>query len=81
MKPKEIILQPKISYIAIGYTKPIVTDDPINKIVTAKINMITADKQQFDYPLVTIWSGDDYDNAGQWTDSDIDKRLIEIIES
>ena len=81
MTPKEIILQPKISYIAIDYTNPIITDDPINKIVTAKINMITADKQQFDYPLITIWSGADYDNAGQWTDDDLNKKLIQIINS
>lgn len=81
MTPKEIILQGKISYTAVDFTKPIVTDDPINKVVTAKLNMIADDGQQYDYPLITVWSGVDYDAAGQWTDSDLNTKLLQIFSS
>ena len=81
MTPKKIILQTEISYTAVDYTKPIVTDDPINKIVTAKLNMIADDGQHYDYPLVTLWSGIDYDAIGQWQDPDVQKKLTEIFSN
>ena len=81
MTPKKIILQPEISYTAVDYTKPIVTDDPINKVVTAKLNMIADDGQMYDYPSITLWSGVDYDAIGQWQDTDVQKRLTEIFSN
>lgn len=30
-------------------------------------------------PPIRLWSGKDYDSAGQFTDDDTDKRLLEII--
>ena len=27
---------------------------------------------------ITLWEGVDYDNAGQWTDSDVEDRLLEL---
>jgi hypothetical protein len=78
---KVIILQQEIKYTAVDFTKPIVTDDPIKKIVTAKVNMIADDGQQYDYPLITMWSGADYDTAGQWTDTDLKNKLLQILNS
>lgn len=30
---------------------------------------------------ITLWSGDDYDKAGQFTDKDVDARVAEIFGS
>jgi hypothetical protein len=30
---------------------------------------------------ITLWSGDDYDKAGQFTDTDVDARVSEILGS
>ncbi len=27
---------------------------------------------------IVLWEGDDYDAIGQWTDSDVENRLLEI---
>ena len=45
-------------------------DLPQEKIVRAFIREVSEP--------VTLWEKDAYDNAGQWTDADVEKRLIEI---
>lgn len=76
---KQIILQPEIKYTATGYTKPIITDNPIERTITAKVNLIADDEQQYDYPPLVLWTGDEYEKAGQWTDEDAVKRLEELL--
>lgn len=63
----------------VGYTTPITTDNPTEKTVTAKVNLITEDGQQYDYPEILLWEGDEYDNIGQWEDKDVNERLIFIL--
>lgn len=72
---KEIILQPEIKYTAVGYTQPVVIDNPIDKTVTAKFNLISDDGQVYDFPSQVIWQGDEYDKIGQWTDEDLLKQI------
>jgi hypothetical protein len=72
---KEIILQPEIKYIVVDFTKPVVTDDPNNKVVIAKFNLIADNNTQYDYPPLIVWSESDYDTAGQWTDTDLHNRI------
>ncbi len=53
-----------------------IVDDRNLKTVTAHIRV------DGNEPFViqkTLWKGDEYDIAGQWTDEDADKRLIEIL--
>lgn len=45
-------------------------DNPIEKKVIAFISEIPSP--------ITLWSGDEYDNIGQWTDENVKERLIEI---
>ena len=78
---KKIILQPEISIIAIGYTKPITTDNPTEKIVKAKVNLIAEDGQQYDYPEIVLWSGNEYDAIGQWQDKDVNEKIVFILSN
>lgn len=75
---KKIILQAEQSFIATGWTSPTTTDNPDSKIVTAKVNLLAADGQKYDYPEIILWSGDAYDAIGQWTDADVQSRIAEI---
>ena len=83
---KEIILQPEIKYVATGYTSPVVIDNPIDKTVSAKFNLISEDGQTYDYPTIIVWGGDAYDTCGisgdgQWTDADLRARLDELLNT
>ena len=76
---KKIILQPEISYIAVGFTPAVVTDNPNNKTVVAKFNLIADDGQLFDYPVTTLWQDSTYDAIGIWTDIDVRQKIVQII--
>lgn len=78
---KEIIQQEKISYIAIGYELIGVSYSNADRICKAKFNLIADDEQKYDYPELTLWEGDAYDLAGQWTDSDVDNRILELLNN
>ena len=45
-------------------------DSPVQKVVKAVL-------QELDKPVI-LWSGADYDSIGQWTDSDVQSRLLAI---
>jgi hypothetical protein len=47
-----------------------IIDSRINKTVTAMLN-----NRPFQ---VILWSGDEYDNIGQWTDVDVQVRIKEL---
>jgi hypothetical protein len=76
---KKIILQPEISYIAVNFTAPIVTDNPNDKTIIAKFNLISEDGQKWDYPNTILWQDSAYDSIGIWTDIDVRNRVIQII--
>jgi len=75
---KEIVLQEKKSFVAVGFTTPITTDNPDAKTITAKFNLIADDEQRYDYPEQLLWIGDAYDTIGVWTDEDVVKRIEEL---
>jgi hypothetical protein len=78
---KEIIQQEKISYIAIGYELIGVSYSNADRICKVKLNLIADDEQKYDYPELTLWEDDEYDAAGQWTDSDVDNRILELLNN
>ena len=47
-----------------------VIDEPGNKIARAIIH---------GYKTVILWKGDDYTNAGQWTDTDVINKVKDIL--
>lgn len=51
-----------------------ITDRGGDRTVTADISI-----ENFGSRTVTLWSGDDYDIIGQWTDDDAVKRTKEIV--
>lgn len=78
---KEIIQQEKISYIAIGYELIGVSYSNADRICKVKLNLIADDEQKYDYPELTLWEDDEYDAAGQWTDSDVDGKILELLNN
>lgn len=76
---QKIILQPEISINVIGVTIPIITDDKVNKTVTAKFNYKADNGQQYDAPALILWSGDAYDTAN-WNNLDGNDTVTPRIE-
>jgi len=76
---KEIVLQEKRSFVAVGFTTPITTDNPDAKTIVAKFNLIADDEQRYDYPEMLLWSCDAYDEIGVWTDEDVVSRIEELL--
>ena len=58
--------QLKISKIEIRY----IQDDPANKRVTVVTKGFTGN--------IVLWEGQSYDAIGQWTDQDVENRIIEL---
>ena len=75
---KKIIQQEEISYIATGFTTPVTTDNPEEKTVKAKFNLIAEDGQLFDYPELLLWDETEYDNIS-WQNQDIINRIEELL--
>lgn len=48
-----------------------------NKRVICNIKIITSGEPI--YKELTLWEGADYDKIGQWTDGDVENRIIEIL--
>ncbi len=68
--PKKVVLQEEKSKTVETLTVNRVVDLPKKKIVRVFVD-------ELDEPVV-IWEGAAYDAAGQWTDSDVQARLIEL---
>jgi hypothetical protein len=68
--PKKVILQEEKSKIVSTLTINRVVDLPKKKVVRAFV-------EEIDGPI-TLWEGADYDAAGQWTDTDVQNRLIQL---
>lgn len=67
--PKGSIITP--SPLNILEINPIIIDNPINKIVHVQITGIPS--------MVPIWSDEDYITNGNWTRSEVEKKLLEIL--
>lgn len=78
---KEIIKQEKVSYIATGYELISVSYSNTDRICKAKINLLSDDGQKYDHPEIVLWEGDDYDIVGQFTDQDVEDRIVQVIDN
>ena len=74
--PKEIITEAKTLIISPEITTPInsievtnLLDDPINKKVLASTKEVGN---------LILWEGAAYDAIGQWTDTDVQNRILEM---
>lgn len=76
---KTIVTQPEIKINVVGFEVTSVLDNPISKTVTANVNLITDTGERFDRSGVIVWHGEAYDLAGQWTDTDLQNKLLEIL--
>ena len=57
-----------------------VTDYPAGKTAEASVTLTFSDGATEPRGL-TLWSGADYDDAGQWTDTDVLARAVEILSA
>lgn len=69
-----VIIQQQIT--ASAYRVTDVTDNPEQKTVVARVVVGTNGINFF-----TVWSGDNYDAAGQWTDADLQNAVTPMVES
>lgn len=70
-KPKTIVIEVARTKEVDSITVEALIDNPINKTVKAYLA---------EGASLELWSGDGYDSIGQWTDSDVEKRLKEIFD-
>ncbi len=68
--PKKIVLQEEKSKDITKLTVSRVVDLPKQKVVRCFI-------EELDEPIV-LWEGAAYDAAGQWTDADVEARLVAL---
>lgn len=68
---RQIILQEEIRTNEITVLRTI--DDVINSHIYCYILIGNTER------MVTLWEGSDYGLAGQWTDTDVENRLNEIL--
>lgn len=68
--PHEEIIVPEQKKTITELTIQRMVDLPNEKIVRVFIEELIE-------PVI-LWSGDDYDEIGQWTDADVEARLVEL---
>ena len=52
------------------------TDDPIGKTVKSLVKISTT---PYAHNWYTVWSGDTYDQAGQWTDAQLSAAVVTLV--
>ena len=52
------------------------TDDPIGKTVKSLVKISTT---PYAHNWYTVWSGDTYDQAGQWTDAQLSAAVVALV--
>lgn len=67
--PKDVVVTPERKRSVSKITIIEITDNPVKKSVVAKTN---------EMGHIMLWKDADYDNIGQWTDTDVQNRIIEI---
>jgi hypothetical protein len=68
----KVVRQPEVSVNINVLTLLSINDNPINKLVSAHTKEIGT---------IVLWSGEDYDKIGQWTDNDVKERLLSLYSS
>jgi hypothetical protein len=76
---KSIVIQPEIKVNIIAFEIMSTTDNPGNKTVISNVNLIAADGQKYDKSGIIVWQGQAYDDAGQWTDTDLKNAIKTIL--
>lgn len=52
------------------------TDDPVGKTVKSLVKISTT---PYAHNWYTVWSGDTYDQAGQWTDAQLSAAVLALV--
>jgi hypothetical protein len=65
----KVVRQPEVSVNINELTLLSINDNPINKLVSAYTKEIGT---------IVLWSGEDYDKIGQWTDNDVKEKLLSL---
>lgn len=72
--PNSVITQQQVTASAYQITD--VTDNPVQKTVVARVTVGPGAINFF-----TVWSGESYDQAGQWTDADLVNAVTPMVEA
>ena len=67
--PFSHVMVPQVTKTVSALTILQMIDNPVNKVVAVQTREIGR---------VVLWSGNQYDSIGQWTDSDVEARLHEL---
>lgn len=70
--PNPVILQQQVTSNSYRITD--VTDNPVDKTVTARV-IVGENAISF----FTVWSGESYDNIGQWTDDQLQDSVTAFV--
>lgn len=73
--PIKKVIQQEISITISEINVLSTTDNPKDKIVSAVIEIVSDSDQT---QSISLWEGEKYDAIGQWTDSDVIKRIKEL---
>lgn len=68
--PKEVVIVKEIKKTISEITIYEIIDSPENKTIRANT---------LELGSVMLWQGITYDSIGQWTDADVQKRILELI--
>lgn len=77
--PKTIIIQPLITKLISSIDKLSFIDDGYSVLVNIGINDILKDGRYEVTKQLIIWEGQDYIDAGQYTDEMINNRILELL--
>ena len=72
--PSPVITQQQVTSSAYQITD--VTDNPVQKTVVARVTVGPGAINFF-----TVWSGESYDQIGQWTDSDLVAAVTPLVQA
>lgn len=76
-EPKEFTLVPAVTMVADEVRTECITD--YGNRVEATLLYIETSTGKNQEVIITLWDGEDYINIGQWTDTDAQNRIIELI--
>ena len=68
--PKDVVLVKELKQSVNEITINEITDNPSRK----EVRVFTKEMG-----VIVLWTGNDYDAIGQWTDTDVELRIKEII--
>lgn len=68
--PKEVTVVQEVKKTVLTITVFEVTDSQESKVVRANT---------LELGSLVLWQGETYDSIGQWTDTDVENRILEII--